>query len=188
MEVYLIRHTTPQIKKGICYGQSDVPLCETFAAEAEKVMQHLPSDISVVFSSPLLRCALLAKKISPKQIVLDDRLLELHFGEWEMKEWNAIDQKKLMLWMKDFVAMKVPGGESYFDLHARVNDFITTLMRRNYERVVIVTHAGVIRCFVAKVLKMNLNDTFALSFNYATITKIIFNGDAGGDTLAYLNK
>ncbi|MEM9897397.1 MAG: alpha-ribazole phosphatase, partial [Bacteroidota bacterium] len=26
MEIYLIRHTTPEISKNICYGQSDLEL------------------------------------------------------------------------------------------------------------------------------------------------------------------
>ena len=34
MEVILIRHTTPDVPTGTCYGQSDVPLKETFEEEA----------------------------------------------------------------------------------------------------------------------------------------------------------
>ena len=26
MEIYLVRHTTPNIKKGICYGQTDIDI------------------------------------------------------------------------------------------------------------------------------------------------------------------
>lgn len=35
MKIYLIRHTTPHIEKGICYGQTDLDVAETFNNEAE---------------------------------------------------------------------------------------------------------------------------------------------------------
>ena len=34
MNIYLIRHTSVDVPKGLCYGQSDVPLRPTFEIEA----------------------------------------------------------------------------------------------------------------------------------------------------------
>ena len=34
MNIYLIRHTSVDVPKGLCYGQSDVPLRPTFEKEA----------------------------------------------------------------------------------------------------------------------------------------------------------
>ena len=31
MEIFLIRHTTPKIEKGICYGQTDLDITTTFS-------------------------------------------------------------------------------------------------------------------------------------------------------------
>lgn len=176
MEVYLIRHTRPQIKKGICYGQSDVPLVASFPSEARRLLKKLSSDIDIVYTSPVSRCMRLANLIPSEKLVVDERLRELHFGDWEMKEWNAISQMQLDRWMKNFVEIKVPGGESYLDLNKRVNDFITSLRQKSYKRVAVVTHAGVIRCFAANLLNMNLKDTFSLKYNYASITKIVYQG------------
>ena len=53
MEIYLIRHTTPDVAKGICYGQTDLALTATFPEEAEHVLKQLPPDLDVVYSSPL---------------------------------------------------------------------------------------------------------------------------------------
>jgi len=33
MEIYLIRHTTPDVAKGICYGQTDLDVANTFEEE-----------------------------------------------------------------------------------------------------------------------------------------------------------
>src|SRR5581483_10134224 len=109
MEIYLIRHTTPHIEKGICYGQSDIPLADSFQQELDKLLQFLPEKVDVVYSSPLLRCRQLAQHIySEKEIILDDKLMEMNFGDWELKKWNNIDQQKLNEWMVDFVNVKVP--------------------------------------------------------------------------------
>ena len=34
MKIYLIRHTQPDVEKGICYGSSDLDVAATFEAEA----------------------------------------------------------------------------------------------------------------------------------------------------------
>ena len=43
MEIYLIRHTTPLIEKGICYGQTDLDITESFEEEVSMIHPHLPS-------------------------------------------------------------------------------------------------------------------------------------------------
>ena len=47
MKVYIIRHTAPDVPQGTCYGQTDVPLKETFETEARAVQAvcrsfHIP--------------------------------------------------------------------------------------------------------------------------------------------------
>ena len=34
MRLHFIRHTRPDIARGVCYGQSDIPLAASFAEEA----------------------------------------------------------------------------------------------------------------------------------------------------------
>ena len=46
MEIYLVRHTTPAINNGICYGQTDVDLnFDTFESEFCDINDKLPADI-----------------------------------------------------------------------------------------------------------------------------------------------
>jgi len=170
MEIYVIRHTTPRIEKGMCYGQSDVSLAESFPLEAEKLLTTLPKHFEIVYSSPSTRCYQLAKRIKSKKLVIDKRLLEMHFGDWEMKKWDEIDQTLLNSWMKDFVTKKVPNGESFVEVNDRVNDFIKELLKYNYKKVAIITHGGVIRCFLAKISKIPLKDAFTLSVEYGSVS------------------
>ena len=41
MRLHFIRHTRPDIARGVCYGQSDIPLAASFAEEAEDVRAQL---------------------------------------------------------------------------------------------------------------------------------------------------
>ena len=63
-EVYLIRHTTPLIKAGLCYGSSDIDVEDSFVEEAEGIKTVLKEFYpDVVVSSPLIRCMKLANHL-----------------------------------------------------------------------------------------------------------------------------
>jgi alpha-ribazole phosphatase len=149
MQLYLIRHTTPDIESGICYGQTDIPLRETFKSEWDALKQSLPLQADVIYSSPLSRCFLLAELIrshySLPTIVKDSRLMEMNFGDWEMKNWNDIDQQLLMIWMNNYKVEKCPDGESYQDLLDRIKLFLESLSNSRAQSAIVVTHAGVIK-------------------------------------------
>ena len=170
MEIYLIRHTTPDIEKGICYGQSDLDLVGSYAQEFESISNKIPNTENCnVFSSPLKRCKLLAKHFSD-DITFDVRLKELNFGDWELKAWNDIPEKDINPWMKDFVNVVVPNGESYTQLASRVSScFKDILDSKNQETIIIVSHAGPIRAFLSELLNIDLKDSFSIKINYGDI-------------------
>lgn len=128
MEVILVRHTTPDIAKGICYGQADIKVATTFEEEVSNILKKVPvNDPEVTYySSPLQRCKLLAKKLSAN-VIFDNRLKELDFGDWELQKWNDIDKKELDIWMNDFVKTPAKNGEFYIDLHNRTTDFLNRI-------------------------------------------------------------
>jgi len=173
MEIYLIRHTTPAIEKGICYGQSDLDVTETFAEEAAAIAPHLPERFAAVYSSPLQRCRKLAEQLFPTYpIRFDDRLKEIHCGEWELLGWDSIDPVPLKAWMDDFVNVCIPGGESYTQLYERVVHFLETLPQPDGP-VAIVTHGGVIRSVLAHVREVALQDSFdAFSIHYGCLVRL----------------
>jgi len=174
VEIYLIRHTAPQVEPGICYGQTDIPVNDNFISESEKIIKSLPLKIDAVYSSPLMRCTKLAEKIifsiEPKpQIIIDSRIKELNFGGWEMKKWNDIDKAQINKWADNILKQKTPDGESFSDLNKRVNKFIDDFLKENHENSVIVTHAGVIRCFLLRFKKIPLKETLKIPIDYSSI-------------------
>lgn len=179
MEVYLIRHTETNADKDICYGQSEIPLKEPFLCEFEKILNQVKIEQPIIYSSPLSRCSLLANYFhlhskSQQAIKYDNRLKELNFGQWELKKWDEINPNPLNEWMNDFVNYSIPEGESFTQLYLRVNDFIeTTLLKEQEKRpAIIITHAGVIRCFLCRTQNISLKDAFNIKVNYGSVFNI----------------
>ncbi len=174
MEIYLVRHTAPDIAKGICYGQADIDVKETFLAEAEIISRYLPRTIGAVYSSPLQRCKKLAGHLFGSHTIhLHDDLKEINCGQWELKAWDDIPKEVIDPWMNDFVTVRIPGGESYEDLYQRVTNVFVQI-RQQAVPVVIVAHGGVIRSILSYITNTPLQDSFtAFSLHYGCVIKII---------------
>ena len=174
MEIYLIRHTAVQTEKSVCYGQSDIPLSHTFQEDAVQVRNKLKKfDNGVIYSSPSQRCFQLAELLLPGTLpILDERLMELNFGNWELKKWEEINKTELDPWMKDFVNVPCSGGESYKELHQRSTAFFKECISQPFEKVLIITHGGVIRSLLSFILQVPLEKSFALQIDYGKISKL----------------
>lgn len=176
MEIILIRHTTPAIEKGICYGWSDIAVAAGFAAEARRLRKEMAATVESVYASPLMRCRQLAEYLYPEQAVeYRDELKEMNFGQWELKPWDEIPKQEMDAWMEDFVQVPVPGGESFSQLHQRCQLFWEEI--RSPERnIALITHAGVIRSFLSLLHQTDLKDAFRL-YNpaYGSVTRVRLN-------------
>ncbi len=170
MEVILVRHTSVDVPKGTCYGQTDVPVCDTFEQEAEETRKSLEQylfdlqsnsvatrqsrcehrsaltapSFDKVFSSPLTRARKLAAYCGYPDAVLDDRLMEMDMGEWEMQLYNEIQDPHLQEWYDDYMHLPTTGGEGFPDLYRRVAGFLEELRDKDYHRVGIFAHGGVL--------------------------------------------
>ncbi|WP_159521337.1 alpha-ribazole phosphatase [Sunxiuqinia indica] len=148
MNIHGIRHTKVDVPQGICYGQSDVGLASSYPEELALVKRLVDKQsFDAIFSSPLQRCRTLAQDLFPgDEIRYDDRLKELHFGDWELQRWDAISQTaEAKAWFNDFVQVKCPRGEAFVDQIERANAFLDELRQEALEHVVLVTHGGILR-------------------------------------------
>lgn len=171
MEIYLIRHSEPILDKGICYGFSDIDINPLKDNDLEEISSKLPMDVDKVFSSPSIRCRKLAEALFKDSITFDDRLKEMNFGDWELKPWNEIQQDHLNTWMQDFVNVKVPNGESFLELVNRISHFFNEIQSKKYKKVVVFTHAGVIRSALHIFEKTPLPKTFEVKINFTSVWK-----------------
>lgn len=111
-------------------------------------IDRLPEGAPVI-SSPLRRCSELATHIAASigsaDVEHDSRLMEMYFGDWEMRSWDDIAQAEVDAWARDVVHARPGGGESVFDVAHRVHAFHADLQGRRHDAAIVVCHAGTMR-------------------------------------------
>jgi alpha-ribazole phosphatase len=173
MEIYLIRHTRPDVARGVCYGQSDIDVTESFYDEAAVIRSVLPPGIEAVHASPLQRCSKLAAHLFPGHVIEHDAALkEINCGDWELQEWDALPREALDVWMADFVNVAIPGGENYVQLYERNARCFERIAAKG-QRAAIVAHGGVIRSILSYITQTPLRDSFGkFTIHYGCVVKL----------------
>lgn len=166
MRLYLIRHPKPVIELGVCYGRHDCS-AEGVVEAAAVLRAVLPAGLPL-WSSPLIRCRALAERLHAHPVI-DDRLAEMHFGDWEGRRWEDVPRAELDAWAADVAGYAPPGGESPRDLQRRALDFVASL---DAPEAVIVTHAGVIRTLLAHWQGLPPERWAELNFAYGSCTVV----------------
>lgn len=179
MNIYLVRHTAVDVPRGICYGQSDVPLRETFAQEAEAVIGRLDavlpdkSILDAVYTSPLSRCTRLAEFCGYGDALRDPRIMEINLGEWEGQDYNSISDPRLQEWYKDYLHVRATGGESFEDQFNRVAEFLRELKSSGKRNVLCFCHGGVLIC--AKIMSgaISPQEAFSSLDDYGSVIGLV---------------
>jgi alpha-ribazole phosphatase len=176
--IYFIRHTRTALSSGICYGQHDAPLAESFIEEAAETKAKLDVDVEKVFSSPLQRCVKLADELFGNKTIIDERIKELDFGQWELMRWDEIDRESFLNWSSNYFVTKAGiTGESCEQLYKRAEVFYNELLQSGVQSAALVTHAGVIRCFFSMILNIRMEDAFKLDLSYGSVSKVRIEGE-----------
>ena len=167
MKIHLVRHTSVDVPEGTCYGQTDVPLKDSFEKEAFIVNNNLKDKVfGKSFSSPLSRCRRLSVFCGYEDATVDNRLKELFFGDWENQRWDDMD---MSIWEKDWVNPPTPNGESFKQMYDRVASFFDDLRKEDYDSVIVFTHGGVISCARVYFEQADIDKTFELMPQYGEI-------------------
>ena len=170
MRIYLVRHPEPNVAAGICYGQTDLELARGIATSVAGLRGLLPAD-AALYSSPLRRCRDLANALYLMP-VFDERLQEIHFGEWEMQPWDDIDRTALDAWASAPLDHAPPGGESVAALYERVAEVIRERSPAHPDSLVLITHAGVMKVCCGLLLELPQEEWLALRFDYGSVSLI----------------
>ena len=138
--VHLVRHLAPRVAPGLCYGRTDLAVDPAaIAAALPRLRARLPAGLPI-YSSPLRRCADLARALG--DTIIDPRLTELDFGAWEMQAWDAIARDEIDAWAADMAHYRPGGGESVAAMAARVLRFYDELPAGPS---IVICHAGTMR-------------------------------------------
>ena len=152
--LWLLRHAPVLAAPGLCYGRTDLPADPAATRRAaETLAKQLPRG-TVVKTSPLQRCELLAHELQALRPDLaftpDARLREMDFGRWEGQTWDTIGKSAIDTWVAGFATHAPGGGESLAQMLHRVAAALQTAREwranQGTKDVVWITHAGVARC------------------------------------------
>lgn len=187
-----MRHGEPE--GGRCFrGHSvDDPLSEKGWAQMWASAVDAPAWTHIV-SSPLQRCHQFALALNERHgisVSVDDRFKEVGFGGWEGKSPALIQQQDAEAYAafyRDPVACRPEGAESWEHFSTRVSAALEDVsMNFSGQHVLVITHAGVIRAAVAKVLGISANAAYRIKVDNAALTR--FCVDSNIYRLEYLNR
>ena len=141
--IYVVRHGETEwnaINKVL--GRTDMPLNAKGIEQANEIAGSLKGiKIDAFLCSPLCRARQTADAISNVigiQYKIDDRLIEQDFGGFEGVDRSDAEYQAAK---REYFA-RYPGGESFFDLAARVFPLVKELEGSN---ALLVTHGGICR-------------------------------------------
>ncbi len=159
--VSLIRHgETPWNRAGLWQGHADPDLTAEGLAQAEALAvalaaEHARAPWQRVYSSDLLRARRTAQCLAERlglALEVDRRLRELDVGRWvglTRAEIEAREAALLAAFERGEPGVRPGGGESRIEIRERSHAFLCELAaQRAGERLLVVTHLGVIRALV----------------------------------------
>lgn len=138
-----------------------------------------PYPLNFLYTSALSRCVESSRIIAKPHRLharVEERLNELHFGEWEGMSFAEIEEKYprlFPLWLKDPVTYTPPRGEPLLDAKERIMKAFTEIVDRHKGRnIAIVCHAGVLKIIISTLLALSLTTLYKLAQDYGCVDMI----------------
>lgn len=175
INLYAIRHAESiGNRDNKLVWHTDVELSEKWILQRNALctyMQSLSLKIDQIFSSDLVRARdtiLPYSQFAWMEIVEDERLREMFFGEYENLDFSEIDMEPFY---KDKYGYTAPNGESYRAMKSRVEEFLKEqILPRNEGNVLVSTHACVIRVLDGILLWTPPNEIVELEVGNASVS------------------
>jgi broad specificity phosphatase PhoE len=170
----VVRHGRTAVNaEGRLLGRADPPLDDVGETQAEALARAVGSSGAAVrvVTSPLLRCRQTAEALGLR-VTIDDRWLELDYGELEGRPLADVDPEMWSRWRTD-PSFAPAGGESLAALGVRVREACTDLAAEAATAdVVVVTHVSPVKAAVAWALGAGDELTWRLYVAPASVTRI----------------
>lgn len=184
MEILLTRHgqTEWNVLKKV-QGKVDIELNATGIKQAEETALKLKNTaIDIIISSPLKRARQTAEIINKEKnlpIIIDDRISERDFGEFEGMSTMDFDFNAFWSYKQNNKYNKAENIRMFFK---RVYDFLDDIKEKyKGKKILIVSHGGIsipIKCYfngipeMYSLLPLCIDNCEVASFNYADRDKL----------------
>ncbi len=188
--LHLLRHAQTTAPSGTLVGATDVGLSEKGMLQARGLAGRLPEGVPCL-CSPMRRCRQTLNRLQAEgvasNVVFDERLREMDFGEWEMKTFADIAENGADMdgWM-EYHNFTFPGGESVAHFAGRLQKFLVDISTRSDEEVLILTHGGVIRTLLCLTLGLDIKQYLLFNVDFASWNIVELYSEGG--VLTALNR
>lgn len=196
----LLRHGETSLSHTL-RGSTDDALTESgwqqMHQTVEQALQQDPNTLvwDAIISSPLQRCRVFADELALKlklEVVLDANLQEMHFGDWEALTTQSIyaTQPELLaqFWEKPS-QFSPPNAETLQQFDVRINQAIQQIQiymqHKQFERVLVVTHGGVIKLLKCLAMNQPLDNILKMSAELGQLNRFVLHDNL---TLQYLEQ
>ena len=186
MDVVMIRHAmTAWNEAGRIQGQSDIPLGEP--GRRALAGRLLPARFASyrVHSSPLARAVETAALLGLGTPVLDRRLMEMNWGEWEGETRASVvaaDPSGVACREARGPEFRPPGGESPHEVQGRVVEWARSAAHQR-SGVVAITHKGVIKATLGLACGWDLTGKDPVRLDWTRAHRFRFAPRTGGFVL-----
>lgn len=179
-ELLIVRH--PETDANVddrFVGRGETP----YTSRGRRQVQLLSEEITAfapvdVWSSPLAR-ALSVAQVAAQQaavpLVVDERLLELDFGDAEGMTWAEVQAAGLAFDYSSYDSPVAPGGESRAQIEHRTSSVVDELLQTQ-GRHAICTHGGVFRAMLVHVLGLAPSAIWAFHIQNGSIARLSVTG------------
>ena len=171
MTLIVVRHgRTASNANGLLLGRADPELDELGRVQAAALATVVSSPTRVI-SSPLRRCQETAAAFGVP-VEIDERWIELDYGEWDQQPLTSIPAEVWARWRSD-LDLRPPGGETMRELGIRVRAACAALIDDARDSdVVVVTHVSPLKAALAWALEVDDDIAWRLHVTPASVSRI----------------
>ena len=179
----VIRHgPTEWNELGKIQGRTDIPLSERGKCVIRRL--QLPDFVSEIdwITSPLSRAIETGKLLGITQMLIDDRLIETNWGDWEghvLRDLRAKYGQEMLNNEKRGLDLTPPKGESPRQVCQRLQPLLLDIAASHQQKLIgAITHKGVIRSLLSLATGWNMSKKPPIRLDWDAIH--IFSVDGKG--------
>ena len=135
--------------------------------EKEKIndLRKITKDYSIVFSSPAKRCKQSLELITDKEIIENEKLQEINYGDVDNLYLKEIQERYSYLFegWENEQDPKFPNGENTQDVIDRYKSFLNELKEYEGDKILVCTHNVFLRSVLGDALHIPMKNWFKIS-------------------------
>lgn len=168
-------------------GLTDVSLAPHGLEKMHSVCVAAEQDWELIIGSPLKRCRYFAEQMAAQRgvdLLIDERLREIHFGQWDGRDVDTIwqqDYARISAWIDDPDQNTPPQGEALSAVQQRARAVYHDIAEQHQgKKILLVTHGGLIRVLLGTLLGMPLRMVNTFDVPYACLSRFALFHSAHG--------